>query len=259
MSDWNARTPKAPAKAALVTGAARRVGRDIALRLAREGYSVAVHYRDSPDEAAGVVRSIIDGGGAASAISADLSDPLAAAGLVEEAARRIGPMTLLVNSAAMFEGDGVEGLDLALWRLQFAVNLETPVFLSGAFAKALGVGLEGAIVNIIDHRVLRLNPRNLSYTLSKSALWTATQTLAQALAPRIRVNAIGPGPTYPNKRDGAAGLAFEVKGVPLERRVTGEDIAEAVVYLANARNVTGQLIAVDAGQHLGWRTPDVEA
>lgn len=242
----------------MVTGAGKRIGRDVALRLGREGFAVAVHYGASRSEAEAVAQAIRAAGGQAATVNADLAEPEALGGLARDAARKIGPLTLLVNSAAIFEGDGVDALDLALWRRQFAINLEAPVFLAAAFAKALPDGVEGAIVNVIDHRVLRLNPRNLSYTLSKSALWTATQTLAQALAPHIRVNAIGPGPTYPNARDGAAGLAFEAKGVPLQRRVSGEDIADAVVYLAGARAVTGQLIAVDAGQHLGWRTPDVE-
>jgi NAD(P)-dependent dehydrogenase (short-subunit alcohol dehydrogenase family) len=177
--------------------------------------------------------------------------------MIAAAARELGPVNLLVNSAAIFQDDAIDALDLALWRRQFAVNVEAPVFLAAAFARNLLGDREGAIVNIIDQRVLRLTPQHLSYTLSKSALWTATQTLAQALAPRIRVNAVAPGPTYPNPHDGESGLAREAAGVLLQRRVEGAEIAEAVAYLAKARNVTGQLIAVDSGQHLGWRTPDI--
>ena len=157
----------------------------------------------------------------------------------------------------MFEDDAIDRLDLALWRRQFAVNLEAPVFLIGAFAAALPAEREGAVVNIIDQRVLKLTPEYLSYTLAKSALWTATRTLAQALAPRIRVNAIGPGPTYPSAREGEAGLSHEAAGTLLGRAISGEEIAEAVLFLARARNVTGQIVCVDAGQHLGWRTPDI--
>ena len=113
------------------------------------------------------------------------------------------------------------------------------------------------MVNIIDQRVLKLTPQYLSYTLAKSALWTATRTLAQALAPRIRVNAVGPGPTYPSEREGQAGLIHEAQGTLLGQAVSGEEIAEAVVYLAGARKVTGQMICVDSGQHIGWRTPDI--
>ncbi len=243
-------------KAAVVTGAARRIGREIAIRLAKEGYGLALHYGASDRLAEELAQQIIDGGGRATCLQADLGDPQAVAAILPAAARALGPVSLLVNSAAMFEPDAIDALDLTLWRRQFAVNVEAPVFLTAAFARNLPDDCEGAVVNIIDQRVLRLTPQNLSYTLSKSTLWTATQTLAQALAPRIRVNAIGPGPTYPNARDGEIGLAREAAGTLLGRRVAGAEIAEAVVYLAKARSVTGQLIAVDAGQHLAWRTPD---
>ncbi len=169
----------------------------------------------------------------------------------------MGPIELLVNNAAAFEDDAIDRLDLGVWRRQFAVDLESPVFLIAAFAAQLPPDREGAVVNIIDQRVLKLTPEYLSYTLAKSALWTATRTLAQSLAPRIRVNAVGPGPTYASQRQGEAGLDKEAAGTLLERRIEGEDIAEAVAYLAKARNVTGQILCVDAGQHLGWRTPDI--
>jgi NAD(P)-dependent dehydrogenase (short-subunit alcohol dehydrogenase family) len=240
-------------KVALVTGAARRIGREIALGLAKAGYDLALHYRTSSQLAEELAGEIVAAAGRAVCLRADLGEPEAAAAMIPAAARQLGPVNLLVNSAAIFQDDAIDALDLALWRRQFAVNVEAPVFLASAFARNLPGDREGAIVNIIDDRVLRLTPQHLSYTPSKSTLWTATQTLAQALAPRIRVNAVGPGPTYPNPRDGENGLA----GVLLGRRVEGAEIAEAVVYLAGARNVTGQLIAVDAGQHFGWRTPDI--
>ena len=245
------------ADVALVTGAARRIGRQIALRLAKEGYGLVLHYGSSRQSAEELAREIADAGGQAIFLRADLSDPEAATAMIAAAAGELGPVNLLVNSAAIFQDDAIEALDLALWRRQFAVNVEAPVFLAAAFARNLLGDREGAIVNIIDQRVLRLTPQHLSYTLSKSTLWTATQTLAQALAPRIRVNAVAPGPTYPNPHDGESGLAREAAGVLLQRRVEGAEIAEAVAYLAKARNVTGQLIAVDSGQHLGWRTPDI--
>jgi NAD(P)-dependent dehydrogenase (short-subunit alcohol dehydrogenase family) len=241
---------------ALVTGAGRRIGRDIALRLAREGYRIALHARRSGEDARAVAAEIAAAGGRSAIVAADLADPTEAMGLVGQAEQALGPLTLIVNSAAMFEPDSLANVDLALWRRQFAVNLDAPVFIAAAFAKALPAGREGAIVNIVDQRVLRLNPQNLSYTLAKSALWTATQTLAQALAPRIRVNAVGPGPTYANPIDGERGLEHEARATPLERRIRGSDIADAVVYLAQASRVTGQMIAVDSGQHLAWRTAD---
>jgi NAD(P)-dependent dehydrogenase (short-subunit alcohol dehydrogenase family) len=244
-------------KIALVTGAGKRIGADIALRLAREGYAVALLARASIEGARAIASQIIRGGGAAWARAADLADPEAAAAAFAGLAREIGPIELLVNNAAIFETDSIAALDLALWRRQFAVNLEAPVFLAGAFASALPEGREGSIVNVIDQRVLRLTPQNLSYTLAKSALWTATQTLAQALAPRVRVNAVGPGPTYPSVLQGEAGMAKEAAGALLGRSVRGDEIGDAVVFLASARNVTGQMICVDAGQHLAWRTPDI--
>ncbi len=241
-------------KVALVTGAGRRIGADIARRLAREGYAVALLANASLGGARALAAEI---GGGARAFAADLSDPEGAARVLGEAAAAMGPIDLLVNNAAAFEDDAIDRLDLKLWRRQFAVDLEAPVFLISAFAAALPADAEGAVVNIIDQRVLKLTPEYLSYTLAKSALWTATRTLAQALAPRIRVNAVGPGPTYPSVREGDAGLAHEAKGTLLGRAISGDEIAEAVVFLARAKSVTGQIVCVDSGQHLGWRTPDI--
>jgi len=239
-------------KVALVTGAGRRIGADIARRLAREGFVVALFANGSLAAAERLAAEI---GGRA--FAADLADPQAAARAFAQAAEAMGPIDLLVNNAAAFEDDAIDRLDLELWRRQFAVDLESPVFLIGAFAEALPPDREGCVVNIIDQRVLKLTPQYLSYTLAKSALWTATRTLAQALAPRIRVNAVGPGPTYPSVREGEQGLAHEAAGTLLGRAVSGEEIAEAVVFLARAKNVTGQMICVDSGQHLSWRTPDI--
>jgi NAD(P)-dependent dehydrogenase (short-subunit alcohol dehydrogenase family) len=244
-------------KVALVTGAGRRIGADIARRLAREGYAVALAANASFDAAHGLAGEISAAGGAACAVKADLADPLAGQGALRAAAQELGPVDLLVNNAAAFEDDSVGNLDLGLWRRQFAINLESPVFLIAAFAQALPADRQGAVVNIIDQRVLKLTPEYLSYTLTKSAMWTATRTLAQALAPRIRVNAIGPGPTYPSVREGEAGLQHEANGTLLGRAISGDEIADGVLYLARAQAVTGQILCVDSGQHLGWRTPDI--
>ena len=244
-------------KTALVTGAGRRIGRDIALVLAEAGYRLALFANASLAGARSLAAEVTAKGGAAEAFAADLADPLAAVAGLEAAARAIGPLDLLVNNAGMFDDDAIGRLDLAVWRRQFAVNLESPVFLAEAFARQLPEGRQGAIVNIIDQRVLRLTPQYASYTLAKSALWSATQTLAQALAPRIRVNAVGPGPTYPSVRQGEPGMAREAAGSLLQRSISGREIGEAVLYLADARNVTGQIVCVDAGQHLAWRTPDI--
>ena len=244
-------------KLALVTGAGKRIGADIARRLAFEGYRLALLARGSIEGARAIAGQIVAGGGAAEAFEADLADPLGAAAAFAGIAAQLGPIELLVNNAAIFEPDAIATLELTKWRRQFAVNLEAPVFLAGAFAAALPEDREGCIVNIIDQRVLRLTPQYLSYTLTKTALWTATQTLAQALAPRIRVNAVGPGPTYPSLSQGDAGMEQEAGGLLLRRPIRGEEIGDAVAYLAGARNVTGQIICVDAGQHLAWRTPDI--
>ena len=245
-------------KLALVTGAGRRIGADIARRLAREGYALALFANASLGGRRGSSREKSQRRGARRGPIASISPiPMRRPQRSHEVVAAMGPVELLVNNAAAFEDDAIDRLDLALWRRQFAVDLESPVFLIGAFAAALPADREGAVVNIIDQRVLKLTPQYLSYTLAKSALWTATRTLAQALAPRIRVNAIGPGPTYASLRQGEDGLQREADGTLLGRSVSGDDIAEAVLYLARARNVTGQIICVDAGQHLSWRTPDI--
>ncbi len=246
-------------RTALVTGAARRIGRAIAERLAAEGYGVALHASErSADEARALAASLTAAGARARVFIADLADPAAAASLQPMAAAGMGPLTLLVNNASVFEPDSAETFDPARFDRHMAINLRAPLLLSAAFSAALPAGMHGCIINITDQRVWRLNPRYYSYTLSKSALWTATQTMAQAFAPRIRVNAVGPGPTLANTNEGAAGFAREVAAVPLARAVEPAEIADAVIFLAGARGVTGQMIAVDGGQHLAWRTPDVE-
>ena len=242
---------------ALVTGAARRIGRDVAIKLSRAGFAIAAHFHSSKPEADELIRQIRSEGGEAKAFGGDLRDWDFAAGLVEQVCAEFGRPNLLVNSAALFLDDRAENFQRATWRAQFAVNLEAPVLLAQSFARALPSDETGAIVNIVDQRVLRLTPQNFSYTLAKAALWTATQTLAQALAPRICVNAVGPGPTYPSVRQGRTGLNVESANVPLEKAVTGAEIAEAALYLARAKSVTGVMLCVDGGQHLAWRTPDI--
>lgn len=245
---------------ALVTGAARRIGRAIAERLAREGYAVALHASArSQADARALEAAIRTAGGRACVVVADLADAREAPAIVARAASAFGPVTLLVNNASIFEADEAAQFDPAHFDRLMAVNLRAPLQLSSAFAAALPAGRAGAIVNVTDQRVWRLNPRFFSYTLTKSALWTATQTMAQAFAPRITVNAVGPGPTLANTVEGEAGFAREAAAVPLGRGVTPEEVADAVLYLARARGVTGQMIAVDGGQHVAWKTPDVEA
>lgn len=244
---------------ALVTGAAKRIGLGVSERLAQDGYSVVLHCSEaSRGLADAAAAKITSGGGKACAFACDLFEPRALGRLVSEAAGIFGPFALLVNNASIFEADDAASFDLDRWEKHFAVNLRAPTVLSRDFARDLPAGAEGAIVNIIDQRVLHPTPQFFSYTLSKAALWTATRTMAQAFASRgIRVNAVGPGPVLPNRMQGEPGFEQEVQGLPLARAIGLDDIGDAVLYLAKARNVTGQMIAVDAGQHLAWQTPDV--
>jgi NAD(P)-dependent dehydrogenase (short-subunit alcohol dehydrogenase family) len=244
---------------ALVTGGAKRIGRAIAMRLADEGYAVAVHCRRSRGEAEEVKAAIEKGSGRATVVTADLADMDDASALIGKATKALGPLTLLVNNASLFEPDEVQNLDPALWDRHFAINLRAPAVLARDFARQLPDGQDGAVVNIIDQRVWKLNPRFFSYTLSKSALLTATRTMAQALAPRVRVNAVGPGPTLTSSRQSPQDFARQGEALPLRQHPKPENIAEAVVFLAKARSVTGQMLAVDGGQHLAWETPDVLA
>jgi NAD(P)-dependent dehydrogenase (short-subunit alcohol dehydrogenase family) len=248
-----------PSRMALVTGATRRIGLRVAERLAEKNYGVILHCSPaSLAETTACAMRIAQMGVVAGVIAGDLADPARAAEIIAEANTIAGPFSLLVNNASIFEPDSADHFDLDLWERHFAINLRAPAILARDFAAQLAPGDHGAIVNMIDQRVLRPTPQFFSYALSKAGLWMATRTMAQAFAPRgIRVNAIGPGPVLPNGPQGEAGFEKEVQGLPLKQQVSMEDIADAVLYLAEARNVTGQMIAVDAGQHLAWETPDV--
>ena len=244
-------------KIALVTGGARRIGRAIVEALSRSGYAVVIHCNQSTDDAEALARKLLAQGQAASVVRADLADPEQVAGLSAAAAKPFGPVTLLVNNASLFLADTLHTIAVPTWNRQFSVNIRAPSVLARDMAAALPAGETGAIVNIIDQRVWKLTPEYYSYTLSKAALWTATRTMAQTLAPRITVNAVGPGPTLGNVHDGEAGVQQEAAGTLLQRQISPDEVAAAVVYLAEAKGVTGQMIAVDGGQHLGWRTPDI--
>lgn len=243
--------PPALRPAALVTGGARRIGRAIAVALARAGYAVAIHANRSLKAAQVLRDDIIHGGGRAAVVVADLADHDAVLGLVPAAAAALGPLTLLVNNASEFEPDEIGHLDRERFDRHLAVNLRAPLFLAQAFAAQAPVG--GSIVNLLDQRVYRPTPRYLSYGLAKSGLYAATTTLAQALAPHLRVNAVAPGPTLPNARQNEEAFARASAAVPLGHGPTPEEIADAVLFLARANNITGETIAVDGGQHLGWR------
>ena len=247
----------APAPAALVTGGARRIGRAIAEDLAAHGWAVAIHYRSSRDDAAALADAVRKRGGRAAVVAGDLADLPRLDRIVIDAASALGPLTLLVNNASIFERDTAGSLDLALFERQMAINLTAPVFLADAFVKQLPAGAEGNIVNLIDERIWRPSPRFFSYQISKSALAAATVALAQALAPRVRVNGIAPGPTVPNIRQDDAQFRRQTEQLPLGHGAELAEFGRTVRYLVETRSITGQVIALDGGQRLGWRTPDM--
>jgi len=240
-----------PRPAALVTGGARRIGRAIVLRLVHAGYAVAIHANRSLTAAEELRDQIARDGGLAGVVAADLADHDEVLGLVPAAVMAIGPLTLLVNNASEFEPDEIGHLDRDRFDHHFAVNLRAPLFLAQTFAAQAPAG--GAIVNLLDQRVYRPSPRFLSYGLTKSALHVATTTLAQALAPHVRVNAVAPGPTLPNRRQDVETFARYSAAMPLGHGPTPEEVADAVLFLARANNITGETIAVDGGQHLSWQ------
>lgn len=240
----------------LVTGGAKRIGRTIALGLAADGWAVAVHYGSSAEAAAETIQQIVEAGGRATAFQADLTDVNALTSLVEQVAAEMSPLTALINNASLFAEDDLESLTPDSWAAHMDTNLRAPLFLAQAFAKQLPDSSSGNIINIIDQRVWRLTPRFLSYTASKAGLWTLTQTLAQALAPRVRVNGIGPGPTLSNDRQSDADFEAQAASTLLQRQISTEEICAAVRFILASPAMTGQMIALDSGQHLAWETPD---
>jgi NAD(P)-dependent dehydrogenase (short-subunit alcohol dehydrogenase family) len=244
-------------KAVLVTGAAKRLGRAIALDLARHGWSVAIHYNSSEKEARATAADAATAGVKVALLKADLGRESETATLIERAAAELGPLTGLVNSASLFENDDWYSVTRESWDKHMETNLRAPFVLAQAFARQVPRDGHGAIVNLIDQRVLKPTPQFLSYSLSKASLKWLTTTLAQALAPRVRVNAVAPGPTIINARQSAADFVRQRDATVLGRGAEPQDVCDAVRYLLEACAVTGQMLAVDGGQHLIWQTPDV--
>jgi NAD(P)-dependent dehydrogenase (short-subunit alcohol dehydrogenase family) len=236
--------------AALITGGARRIGRALVAACADAGFDVAIHARVIDEDAEGAAAEVRQRRRRAAILSGDLRKEAATVALVGEAETELGAVTLLVNCASVFEEDAFSDFNRASWDLHMETNLRAPLVLAQAFARRLPAGREGQIVNILDQRVLNPQPDFFSYSLSKSALWAATQMLAQALSPRIRVNAIGPGPTLASIHQDAAAFEAEARSTPLGHPVSPGEVAAALTYLIDATSVTGQLIAVDSGQHL---------
>ena len=254
-------------KRALVTGAGQRLGRAMALELARQGHDVAIHYASSAAGAEETVAEIKAMGRNARALQADLLDEDQAQALLPRAAEALGgPLVTLVNNASIFEYDRLDTATRTSWDRHMNSNLRAPFVLTQALAAQVpeattddaGEPLaRGLIVNMIDMRVRKLTPEFMTYTLAKSALWTLTQTAAQALAPHVRVNAIGPGPTVQGHRQSDSHFAGQRKSTLLERGANPADITAALAYFLNAPSVTGQLICTDGGQHLNWQTRDI--
>jgi NAD(P)-dependent dehydrogenase (short-subunit alcohol dehydrogenase family) len=247
----------APIKTALVTGAAKRLGRAIALDLAQAGYDVALHYNSSEadaQQAAGAIRNL---GRRVALLRADLGNEEETSSLIARGVTELGSLGALINCASVFENDGWDSATRQSWDLHLDVNLRAPFLLSQQFAKALPEGANGAIVNIVDQRVLKPTPQFMSYSLSKAGLYWLNTTLAQALGPRIRVNAVAPGPTIINARQSDVDFRRQREATVLGSGADPGDVCAAVRYLLEASAVTGEMIAVDGGQHLIWKTPDV--
>ena len=236
--------------AALITGGTRRIGRALVGCAAEAGYDVAIHCRHIDDEAETAAAEVRARGRKAVLLTSDLRKEATSVALVGEAEAELGPVTLLVNSASVFEGDAIHDMNRASWDLHMETNLRAPLVLAQVFARRLPADRDGLIVNVIDQRVLGTSRGFFSYSLSKAALWDATRLMARELAPRIRVNGIGPGPTLPSIHQDQAAFDAEAAGTLMGRSVAPAEIAQALRYLIAAPSVTGQMIAVDAGQHL---------
>jgi NAD(P)-dependent dehydrogenase (short-subunit alcohol dehydrogenase family) len=244
-------------KSVLITGAAKRIGRQLALDMAADGYDVALHYNRSRAEAEDVASLIEKLGRRAVVVQADLAERGVEERLVAETTRSLGPIGVLINNASIFESDELLTMTSDSWEHHQNTNLRAPVMLSQAFARMLPENCCGNIISLIDQRVWKLNPQFFSYTISKAGLWTATRTLAQALAPRIRVNAIGPGPALPSARMNQEEFEKQGRSTLLGRGTSPSEISAAAKFILSQPALTGQMIALDGGQHLVWQTPDV--
>lgn len=243
-------SPPQPRPTVLVTGSTKRIGRAIALSLARDGWQIAIHHRNSPHEAKTLAQEILALGSTAKIFAADLTDFDALDDLIQRTKNELGAPTCLINNASEFHLDTLETLNQAAWCKHLDINLKAPVFLAKAMISHLPKGAQGNVINIIDQRVWKLTPDFFSYTISKAGLWTATQTLAQSLAPHVRVNAIGPGPVLRSIHQSDEDFAAEVNSTLLHRGPSLEEIAVAVKFILATPSMTGQMIALDGGQHL---------
>jgi len=239
-------------RAALVTGGGKRLGQAIALTLAKAGFDIAVHCRDSLTDAEDTCRKIRALGRKATVLQADLATESEVAPLIPQATKTLGPIGVLVNNASTFVRDDWHDATRQSWDRHIEPNLRAPFVLTQAFAGALPKGREGVVINMIDMRVWSITPHFVSYTVSKYGLWALTQSMALALAPHIRVCGIGPGPALPNSRQTAEQFARQAGSVPLRRGPMIEELGRAVLMILALPSMTGQMIALDGGQHLQW-------
>ncbi len=252
---------------ALVTGGGARLGRAMALYLGGRGYDVAVHYASSKDGAEDVVKELTSMGRQACALQADLLDEAATQAVVSAAAEALGgPLTCLINNASIFEYDNIATATRDSWDRHIQSNLRAPFVLTQAFAAQAPDAVmddagepfaQGVVINMLDQRIHKLTPEFMSYTIAKMGLWAMTQTTAQALAPKVRVNGIGPGPTLQGHRQSKEHFQRQRSATILKRGANPSDITAALGYFLDSHSVTGQMLAVDGGQHLVWQTPDV--
>jgi NAD(P)-dependent dehydrogenase (short-subunit alcohol dehydrogenase family) len=243
---------QASAPTVLITGSARRIGRAIALDLARAGWQVCVHYRRSASDAEALVAEIRDLGGVGAAVAADLASVADVEQLFPRCREVLGAPVCLINNASEFLVDTIESMTPETWDTHLDINLKAPVLLARSLFLNLPEDAGGNVINIIDQRVWKLTPDFFSYTISKAGLWTATRTLAQAMAPRVRVNAIGPGPVLKSIHQTDAEFAREAGSTLLGRGPAPEEIAAAVRFILASPSLTGQMVALDGGQHLTW-------
>lgn len=240
----------------LVTGGAKRLGAAMAIDLAKAGFDVAVHYNEDKESAEELIKKLRNLGVSAFCFHSNFLKTCGR-GLVESVIERMGSVDILVNNASIFLDDGIGALDEEIWNNHFIIHLQTPAILADSMQRCLAIDCDGLIVNIIDQRVWKLNPQFLSYTLSKTALWTLTRTLAQALAPQIRVNAIGPGPSLKSPRQSEEDFIKQASSVLLHHGPELSEFGATIRYFWQQKSITGQMIALDGGQHLMWQTPDI--
>lgn len=237
-------------KIVLITGAAKRIGKEIAIAMAENSWNIALHYNSSKAEAEQTLKHIKSIGVNACVIKADLTSEKQLSSIMPQVHKKLGRVSCLINNASVFQNDNIANVSAESWHKNMAVNLYAPTILSQEFAKQLPDKTQGNIINMLDYTVLRYPENFLSYTASKSGLWTLTQQLALALAPNIRVNAIGPGIALPNKKESVARIKKSLSASPLKMHTSPAEICNAIQFILSAQSMTGQMLALDGGKHL---------